>query len=181
MDVPALRERTDDLRELSECLLRRIAEERGEAPKMVSADVLSKLAHHSWPGNVRELQNVLRSASLFCEGTMLRAEDFSAFSETFAAAEASEGQEQSGDRGSILPPPPLEEAIYERIREGDNSLLEMKKVIERECIVRALSETDGNITQAAGLLGMKRPRLSQLVKQHGLSSCKRGKSKGARS
>ncbi len=181
VDVPALRERTDDLQELSECLLRRIGEERGEAPKMVSADVLQKLTHHRWPGNVRELQNVLRSASLFCDGTMLRAEDFSAFSETFAAAEASEAQGESGDRGSILPPPPLEEAIYERIREGDNSLLEMKKVIERECIVRALSETDGNITRAAGLLGMKRPRLSQLVKQHGLSSCKRGKSKGARS
>ena len=45
----------------------------------------------------------------------------------------------------------------------------MKKVIERECIVRALDETNGNITRAAALLGMKRPRLSQLVKQYGLS------------
>ena len=46
----------------------------------------------------------------------------------------------------------------------------MKKEIERECISRALLETNGNITKAATLLGMKRPRLSQLVKQYGLQA-----------
>ena len=178
VDVPALRDRTADLRELSETLLRRVADERGEPPKVVSADVLAKLARHRWPGNVRELQNVLRSASLFCEGPILRTEDFSAFSETFAAERPSEDAGANGDRASTLPTPPLEDVIYSRIREGDNSLLEMKKVIERECIVRAMSEADGNITQAAELLGMKRPRLSQLVKQHGLNTCKQGKSRG---
>ena len=124
---------------------------------------------------------MLRSASLFSDGPMLRTEDFSAFSETFTPPAASEGttaDSVNDDRADLLPPPPLEEAIYERIREGDNSLLEMKKVIERECIVRAMSEADGNITRAAELLGMKRPRLSQLVKQHGLNTCKRGKSRG---
>jgi transcriptional regulator with GAF, ATPase, and Fis domain len=44
----------------------------------------------------------------------------------------------------------------------------MKRQLERDCISRALAETEGNITKAAGLLGMKRPRLSQLVKQYGL-------------
>ena len=47
-------------------------------------------------------------------------------------------------------------------------LHDMKRLIERECIVRALGEAGGNITKAATLLGMKRPRLSQLVKQYGL-------------
>ena len=46
----------------------------------------------------------------------------------------------------------------------------MKRLIERECIARALSDASGNITRAATLLGMKRPRLSQLVKQYGLGS-----------
>lgn len=55
---------------------------------------------------------------------------------------------------------------YEHIRSGI-SLGDMKRQIERECIARALSESDGNITRAATLLGMKRPRLSQLVKQYG--------------
>jgi DNA-binding NtrC family response regulator len=59
---------------------------------------------------------------------------------------------------------------YRRIRGGDVSLFEMKKALERECIVRALEETSGNITRAALLLGMKRPRLSQLVKQYELAA-----------
>ena len=59
---------------------------------------------------------------------------------------------------------------YTEVRSGTLSLADMKRRIERDCIVRALTETGGNITRAATLLGMKRPRLSQLVKQYGLFS-----------
>ena len=58
-------------------------------------------------------------------------------------------------------------AAYREIRDGV-SLSDLKRNIERECIARALAETSGNITRAASILGMKRPRLSQLVKQYGL-------------
>jgi len=58
---------------------------------------------------------------------------------------------------------------YAQVRQGAVSLSDIKRQIERDCIARALSETKGNITRAAALLGMKRPRLSQLVKQYGLS------------
>src|SRR6185369_7910465 len=58
---------------------------------------------------------------------------------------------------------------YLQVRQGAVSLSDMKRQIERDCIARALAETKGNITRAAALLGMKRPRLSQLVKQYGLS------------
>ncbi len=58
---------------------------------------------------------------------------------------------------------------YNQVRLGTVSLSEMKRQIERDCIARALAETKGNITRAAALLGMKRPRLSQLVKQYGLA------------
>jgi transcriptional regulator with GAF, ATPase, and Fis domain len=58
------------------------------------------------------------------------------------------------------------EVAYTHIRLGV-SLHDLKRNIERECIQRALTESKGNITRAAALLGMKRPRLSQLVKQYG--------------
>ena len=48
------------------------------------------------------------------------------------------------------------------IREG-LSLQELKKRLETECIRRALIETEGNITHAAKILQMKRPRLSQII------------------
>jgi transcriptional regulator with GAF, ATPase, and Fis domain len=59
---------------------------------------------------------------------------------------------------------------YAQVRQGSVSLSDMKRQIERDCIARALAETKGNITRAAALLGMKRPRLSQLVKQYGLAA-----------
>jgi len=164
VEVPALRERQGDLGELCDRLLARIGEERGDPAKRVSRDAMSMLRRHRWPGNVRELENVLRSASLFAENDLLHPADFAAFSETFDL--------DVEDDVVAAPAVPLEDAIYVRIREGDTSLLDMKKVIERECIVRALSESDGNITRAASLLGMKRPRLSQLVKQYGLAAKK---------
>jgi sigma-54 specific flagellar transcriptional regulator A len=57
---------------------------------------------------------------------------------------------------------------YAQVRGGGASLSDIKRQIERDCIARALAETKGNITRAAVLLGMKRPRLSQLVKAYGL-------------
>ena len=63
---------------------------------------------------------------------------------------------------------------YAHVRQGTVSLSDMKRQIERDCIARALAETKGNITRAAALLGMKRPRLSQLVKQYGLAASSEG-------
>lgn len=168
IEVPSLRDRKSDLRELCEKLLMHIADERDESPKGVSPAVLEVLARHSWPGNIRELDNVLRSASLFSENEALQVVDFAALDNTFGRSMPDQEVESTP-----ISAQPLEEAIYERLRGGEDSLLELKKTIERECIVRALSESDGNITRAAELLGMKRPRLSQLVKQYGLEEYKR--------
>ncbi|WP_394833156.1 sigma 54-interacting transcriptional regulator [Pendulispora rubella] len=63
---------------------------------------------------------------------------------------------------------------YACIKQGSLSLPDLKRQIERDCIARALTETRGNITRAAAVLGMKRPRLSQLVKQYGLLAVSEG-------
>ena len=57
---------------------------------------------------------------------------------------------------------------FARLQQEQLSLRELKTQIEIECIAKALRETRGNITRAAEKLGMKRPRLSQLIKQYGL-------------
>lgn len=168
IEMPALRDRLGDMGELCHTLLGRIADERGESPKRVTSPVLSMLQRHGWPGNIRELENVLRSAALFSEGDQLRVADFEAFSGSFAT-----NRHNRASGKSVAPPAMMEDELYARIRSGENSLFEMKKLLERECIIRALSDAEGNITKAAELLGMKRPRLSQLVKQYGLESYKK--------
>ena len=64
---------------------------------------------------------------------------------------------------------PIESLASSASARGDVAV-RAEEVVERECIVRALDETEGNITRAATLLGMKRPRLSQLVKHYGLKA-----------
>jgi transcriptional regulator with GAF, ATPase, and Fis domain len=171
VEMPPLRERIEDLPALAEHLLARIAEERGEPVKRMSPEAIQTLSGHRWPGNVRELENVLRSATLFADGPVLLPEDFAAFAESFVPVERP-ARVAVAVPSAEAPEPgrPIETLVYERIRDGETSLLEMKKRVERECIQRALFETQGNITRAASLLGMKRPRLSQLVKHYGFKA-----------
>ncbi|WP_234024005.1 helix-turn-helix domain-containing protein [Sorangium cellulosum] len=143
---------------------------------------------------MRELENALRAAAIFADGEVIDLEDFTMNVEGLRALDAvdppsapmasrpgmshaseppSGSRPSVSDRAELEPQPssaaadrtPLELA-YAQVR-GGVSLSDMKREIERECIARALDESRGNITRAAVLLGMKRPRLSQLVKQYG--------------
>jgi transcriptional regulator with GAF, ATPase, and Fis domain len=188
LEVPPLRARPSDIPRIADTLLRRIASERSEAPKRLTADAEVLLRAHKWPGNVRELENALRAATLFADGEWLNAhalldtvEDLRLASRatgtTLAkAAPASDDSSRDAalpdDEGGPLSSNEAEatQIAYQQVRRGEVSLADMKRQIERDCIVRALSETHGNITKAAALLGMKRPRLSQLAKQYGLTA-----------
>ncbi|HVK63106.1 MAG TPA: sigma 54-interacting transcriptional regulator [Polyangium sp.] len=190
LEVPALRQRIADMPLITSTLLARIAQERGEPQKRLSDRAIEALMRHAWHGNVRELENALRAASLFAEGDVIELEDFTTNIEYMrgVAAEITKGSsppsstEQQDARGGSGGATQLAErrsqgegdstpveVTYAHVRSGV-SLSDMKRKIERECIARALEESGGNITRAAVLLGMKRPRLSQLVKQYGLGS-----------
>jgi DNA-binding NtrC family response regulator/tetratricopeptide (TPR) repeat protein len=187
LEVPPLRARLTDVGLIGEHILARIASERREEPKTLSADAVELLSRHRWSGNVRELENALRAASLFVDGRTITAatlsenvDDLRAISARARAAGApaslvSSDDGPAEDGGEIDSPLPDDEAgatsvAYAQVRAGGTSLPHIKRQIERDCIARALAETRGNITRAAALLGMKRPRLSQLVKQYGLAS-----------
>ena len=176
--VPSLRDRLADLPALVRALLVRIGLERGEEPKSLSPDALSLLARHRWPGNVRELENALRAASLFAEGDAILPSDVlehvdsmrSLRAPTVVGAAPDARPTQPSARTDAAPSSAdATDVVYESLKAGKFGLFDVKRHLERECIARALAETRGNITRAAALLGMKRPRLSQLVKQYGLA------------
>jgi len=62
LHLPPLRERPEDIPILAEAFLRRLAEQRGEPVKRLSADALDAANVYPWPGNVRELENALEHA-----------------------------------------------------------------------------------------------------------------------
>ena len=193
LEVPALRNRIGDLPRIAENLLGRIAAERGEAIKVLAQDAVELLMRHRWPGNVRELDNALRAASLFAETNVITAQDFtdnvdelrsvmtrksSAPPPSMIVSESSEdlADDESGElpvdaaAAAVMDEAGATAIAYACVRQGSVSLSDLKRQIERDCVARALAETHGNITKAAALLGMKRPRLSQLVKQYGLTA-----------
>lgn len=155
---PPLRERHEDIPKIASFILQKIAAERGCAPKGIDSSAQELLCGYQWPGNVRELENVLRSVSLFADDRLLGKNDFSDYHELFATRI----QHQNA---SVLNP-------YQALKERGLSLRDLKKELEAECISNALDEANGNITKAADLLGMKRPRLSQLIKEYQLSNSK---------
>jgi DNA-binding NtrC family response regulator len=170
IELPALRERIEDIPLLAEAILTRVADERGpgeHARKRLSAASQELLERYGWPGNVRELENVLRSVSLFADGPEIGVQDFADYSEIFRAP----GLARPSLRPQAAPAPTLAPSVearssWQRLGAEKLSLKALKNRIERECITEALTQANGNITRAAELLGMKRPRLSQLIKQY---------------
>ena len=71
--IPPLRERTDDILELSGAFLEEIAKSFGRPPAGLTRDAREALLAHDWPGNVRELRNALERAAIVCEGGLISA------------------------------------------------------------------------------------------------------------
>jgi DNA-binding NtrC family response regulator len=191
LEVPALRERPSDVPLLARALLIDAQQGSGLEPKPLSREALSALGRHTWPGNVRELENALRVAGLFARGPEIEPCDFTDNVEglrhlrergssqgTRSDAGLDRAPPSSSSRADSTPswpappesvPPCSTDVVYAEVR-GGTSLGDLKHRLEQECISRALAEAGGNITRAAALLGMKRPRLSQLVKQYQLGT-----------
>ncbi len=65
--LPPLRQRLEDIPELTNHLLRRLRFPAQPAPKAIREDALEALQGHVWPGNVRELANVIEHATILCD------------------------------------------------------------------------------------------------------------------
>jgi DNA-binding NtrC family response regulator/tetratricopeptide (TPR) repeat protein len=174
IESPALRERREDVPSLVQHFATRFAD---GIPKRFAPAVLKHLMRYSWPGNIRELQNFVRSILLFVEGNEVTMEDLADFEDFFISGtfDSSEfelpetykpmhfvGNDVAQTAEPVTGYDP-EMALVEMVVTGGLSLTDLKKRLEIESIKRALLEADGNVTKAAELLQMKRPRLSQII------------------
>lgn len=67
MHIPPLRERTEEIRRLSDVFISRYALKYGRNAKRISDSALEKLESYFWPGNIRELQNCLEKAVILSD------------------------------------------------------------------------------------------------------------------
>ncbi|MBL8815020.1 MAG: sigma-54-dependent Fis family transcriptional regulator [Planctomyces sp.] len=74
LQLPPLRERTEDIPELAHYMMFRFNQQLGTSVQTISPEALERLQAHPWPGNIRELQSVLREALIVSSGPSLLAE-----------------------------------------------------------------------------------------------------------
>ncbi len=75
LELPALRERGEDVGVLAKYFLRRYGEEMHVKARGFADDALRAMQLHQWPGNIRELENRIKKALVFCDGGQITAED----------------------------------------------------------------------------------------------------------
>ncbi len=153
LEVPALRQRSEDIPLLARHFLRQYAAER---QLNIKDDVLKALQLYPWPGNVRELKNLMQRLAILCNGNSVEMADLPA---TLHAESASAKRSSiANDDASESPPFVLPAAGYPL------------EELEKSAIRQALELSGGNQTRAAELLDIPRHVLLYRLEKFGLKS-----------
>jgi transcriptional regulator with PAS, ATPase and Fis domain len=145
IQLPALRDRMDDLEILAPLFSEKIAISLDQPMREFTPAALDALRQHDWPGNVRELANVIEQVYVRTEGERIRAEDFADILPSAA----------------IQPPAPPDRK---------RSLTAAMDELERSLILEALEDCRGNKLEAARRLGLSRTNLYAKLRKHGIAS-----------
>jgi DNA-binding NtrC family response regulator len=136
LQLPALRERREDIPILIDHFIGKYAAELKKPPKRLSPEALDCLCSHHWPGNVRELENVIERAMVLSGNNEIGLEDL--------PLQIASGPRRDSFRGK---------GFHEAVRE-----------FKRWIIYDALQQSQSNQTRAAELLGLQRTYLAKLLR-----------------
>ena len=150
LHLPPLRERGEDIVLLAEYFLKIYSGKYSVGDVRLGASAKQKLLKHNWPGNVRELQHCIERALVLGDKTELAAEDIK-LEDSVVVSAASSSDSSSGSSSSSV---------------NIDSL--NLQTLEREAIKRAISLSNGNLTQAAELLGITRFALYRKIDKLGV-------------
>jgi DNA-binding NtrC family response regulator len=136
LHLPPLRDRVGDIPLLADTFLREFAEENEKPLKGFTTDAMDLLLKHRWPGNVRELNTAVQHAVVMCRGEVITPRD--------------------------LPPSVRTPAVEESARETQQAIASGRltvKEAEKQLLIHALKECNGNRTEAAKKIGVSRRTL----------------------
>jgi len=139
--IPALRERRQDIPLLIAHFMERMVRTSGQE-KVLSDDALKAMLAYDWPGNVRELENCLERTYAFTSGPLIHTTDLPREIANLPVQETSNGD--GNGRGKIIPMAEL----------------------ERQTILSAITELNGDKLQAARLLGIGKTTLYRKLKDY---------------
>ena len=139
INLPPLRERSDDIILLAKHFMNTLNEELGRDFKSLAPDAMRALLLYPWPGNVRELMNTIERIMILEQGPVIKL--------------------------SYLPPDIREFASSQELQV---SALETLDQIEKRHLLRALQVTNYNVSRAAELLGINRTTILRKFEKWGM-------------
>ena len=144
IELPPLRERGADIPLLAQSFMREFAKENDKAVKEFTSETMDTLMNYHWPGNVRELRTAIEHAVVLCRGERITLRDLP------ATVRSLDGPAGTGMRRLLS--------------QGELTV----KEAEKQLILRALKECDGNRSAAAKKLGVSRRTLHRKLHSHQL-------------
>ena len=147
LHVPSLRERNEDVPQLTEHYLAKLARDNDQPDLSLDNAALQALCQYDFPGNVRELENILERATTLCEGSTITLADLQLPGGAAVARPATASPE--AETSAV----PLDDYMEN---------------IEKDALIKALEQTRYNKTAAARLLGITFRALRYRLKKLGL-------------
>ena len=144
VNLPPLRERRDDVPLLVTAFNRQYSEENNTPVRDITQETINLLMAYDWPGNVRELRNAVEQMVVLARGERLTVRDIPAAIRSGADL----------TKISVVRP-----GVTMTVEEA-----------ERQLIIQALKDTEGNRTKAAEKIGMSRRTLHRKLKEYHLES-----------
>ena len=171
VDVPALRERMEDVPALARHVLRRIAKRDDAEPRQIEEAALRLLERHDWPGNVRELANLMERMTILHPYGVVDAADLPAKMAPHGRARGAE----EGDGAAAAAALPLVGGMPARMLNDRPRLprdgIDLKQHltdIEVALIEQALDECSGVVAHAANRLKIRRTTLVEKMRKYGI-------------
>jgi transcriptional regulator of acetoin/glycerol metabolism len=158
INIPSLRDRTDDIALLGEYFLTQLSQRHDMPRRTLSPAVLSVLQRYAWQGNIREFRNVMESMLLTSANSVLDVEDLPPHVLSPLSS------------ASSLPAAPVAPTGYDAampVADNATSLTGMEHA-EREVIVNAIIKHGGNMTAAAREAGIAKSTLYVKLKRFGI-------------
>ena len=156
VDVPPLRQRKEDIGDLSSAFLKRHADSLLDELKVLSPEALLALTQYDWPGNVRQLENICYWIALMAPTQNVKLEDLP-------------GEIISSDQPSQTPGDDWQSGFSQWLSEiyqskSENMLEIIEPTLDKIMIDFALEKTGGKKQEAAKVLGLGRNTLTKKIK-----------------
>lgn len=149
VNLPALRERMDDMRLLAEFFVEKYRKDLGKPDLQISPEALKLIMKLPWEGNIRELENTIERAAILCTSDVIEADDVQPDT-LYSEERPAWGQDV--DLRQIIP--------------EDAGLNEVLYAVEKKMLNQALADTDYVQARAAEKLGITKSLLQYKMKKY---------------